>query len=278
MHAVAATDRSEQPATLESTMTNLADRLLTSASADPSALAIRLDDVTLSYADLAGASCRLAKHVTDRGLQPGHRVGVMLPNVPEFAIAYYGILLAGGVVVPINPLLKGREIAHYMGDSGAMILLTSQEAADQARTGTAELGTDLVVLEAPTAGAYDPATIVDRADNDTAVILYTSGTTGQAEGGRTHPRQSAPQRRHIRQRLAQTHPRRRPDGLPAAVPHVRADGWYELRHLQWRVSHADQPLRWRQGVARDRARPGERISRGAHDVLRAAQRPRPRPL
>jgi hypothetical protein len=71
VHAVAATDRSEQPATLESTMTNLAHRLLTSASADPSALAIRLDDVTLSYADLAGASCRLAKHVTDRGLQPG---------------------------------------------------------------------------------------------------------------------------------------------------------------------------------------------------------------
>ena len=163
-------------------MTNLAHRLLTSASADPSALAIRLDDVTLSYADLAGASCRLAKHVTGRGLQPGHRVGIMLPNVPEFAIAYYGILLAGGVVVPINPLLKGREIAHYMGDSGAMILLTSQEAADQARTGTAELGTDLVVLDAPTAGAYDPATIVDRADDDTAVILYTSGTTGKPKG------------------------------------------------------------------------------------------------
>jgi len=52
-------------------MTNLAHRLLASASADPSALAIRLDDVTLSYADLASASCRLAKRLTDRGLQPG---------------------------------------------------------------------------------------------------------------------------------------------------------------------------------------------------------------
>src|SRR4029078_9035431 len=68
------------PATPESTMTNLAHRLLASASADPSALGIRLDDVTLSYADLASASCRLAKRLTDRGLQPGDRVGVMLPN------------------------------------------------------------------------------------------------------------------------------------------------------------------------------------------------------
>ena len=163
-------------------MTNLAHRLLASASADPSARAIRLDDVTLSYAHLASASCRLAKRLTERGLQPGDRVGVMLPNVPEFAIAYYGILVAGGVVVPINPLLKGREIAHYIGDSGAMILLTSQEAVDQAKTGTGELGTDLIVLQTPPVGPYDPATVVDRADNDTAVILYTSGTTGKPKG------------------------------------------------------------------------------------------------
>jgi long-chain acyl-CoA synthetase len=66
-------------------MTNLAQRLLTSAAADPAAPAIRLDDETLSYAALAGASGRLARHLTDRGLVPGDRVGVMLPNVPEFA-------------------------------------------------------------------------------------------------------------------------------------------------------------------------------------------------
>jgi long-chain acyl-CoA synthetase len=169
-------------ATPENTMANLAHRLLTSASADLSAPAIRLDDVVLSYADLVSASCWLAKRLTDRGLQPGDRVGVMLPNVPEFAIAYYGTLLAGGVVVPINPLLRGREIAHYLGDSGAVILLTSPEGADQAESGTAELGTDLIVLQAPPAGPYDPAAIVDRADDDTAVILYTSGTTGKPKG------------------------------------------------------------------------------------------------
>jgi long-chain acyl-CoA synthetase len=163
-------------------MTNLAQRLLTSAAADPAAPAIRLDDETLSYADLAGASGRLARHLTDRGLVPGDRVGVMLPNVPEFAVAYYGILLAGGVVVPMNPLLKGREIAHYVGDSGAKILLATPEVADQAAAGTAELGTDLIMLEGVLAAADSPAEIVHRSDDDTAVILYTSGTTGKPKG------------------------------------------------------------------------------------------------
>ncbi len=55
----------------------------------------------------------------ERGLEPGDRVGVMLPNVPEFPIAYYGVLRAGGIVVPMNVLLKRREIAFYLDDSGA---------------------------------------------------------------------------------------------------------------------------------------------------------------
>ena len=52
-------------------------------------------------------------------MQQGDRVGVMLPNVPEFPVAYYGVLRAGGVVVPMNVLLKRREIAFYLEDSGA---------------------------------------------------------------------------------------------------------------------------------------------------------------
>ena len=54
----------------------------------------------------------------------------MLPNVPEFAIAYYGVLRAGGVVVPMNVLLKRREVAFYLGDSGAKLLLAWHEFAD----------------------------------------------------------------------------------------------------------------------------------------------------
>jgi long-chain acyl-CoA synthetase len=168
-------------------MTNLACRLLASAATDPSAAAIRLDAETLSYAALAEASCRLAGCLIDRGLVPGDRVGVMLANVPEFAVAYYGVLLAGGVVVPMNPLLKAREIAHYVGDSGAKVLLASADVAAHAAPGIADLGTDLIMVEPPAwegaGGRTDGSTrIVDRADDDTAVILYTSGTTGKPKG------------------------------------------------------------------------------------------------
>ena len=77
----------------------------------------------LTYAELDERSARLAALLVDRGLEPGDRVGVMLPNVPEFPIAYYGVLRAGGVVVPMNVLLKRREIAFYLEDSGSKLLL-----------------------------------------------------------------------------------------------------------------------------------------------------------
>ena len=63
-----------------------------------------------------------------RGLRPGDRVGVMLPNVPEFAMAYYGVLRMGGIVVPMNPLLKPREVEHYVADSGAALVLDDAAA------------------------------------------------------------------------------------------------------------------------------------------------------
>ena len=78
------------------------------ASARTSSATPRLDEL----------SARIATLLREKGLQPGDRVGVMLPNVPQFPIAYYGVLRAGGVVVPMNVLLKRREIAFYLEDSG----------------------------------------------------------------------------------------------------------------------------------------------------------------
>jgi long-chain acyl-CoA synthetase len=168
-------------------MTNLAQRLLASAAADPDADAIRLDTAVLSYAELADASGRIARLLTDYGLVPGDRVGIMLPNVAEFATAYYGTLLAGGVVVPINPLLMQAEIAHYLGNSGANILLAWHAAPGQPAQGAAEVGAALIVVDPATwpgiLAEVGPAIeVVDRADDDTAVILYTSGTTGKPKG------------------------------------------------------------------------------------------------
>ena len=102
---------------------NLAENLLRSAARYPDRPAVRLDDTVLTYADLADRSARVAGFLAVCGVRPGDRVAVMLPNVPEFAVVYYGILRAGGVVVPMNPLLKEREVAYYLDDSQATLIL-----------------------------------------------------------------------------------------------------------------------------------------------------------
>ena len=77
---------------------------------------------------------------------PGSRVAVMLPNVPEFAVVYYGVLRAGGVVVPMNPLLKAREVAYYLGDSGAPVILAWHTTADEVTAGAAPTGAEAVIV------------------------------------------------------------------------------------------------------------------------------------
>ena len=141
---------------------NLASNLTATAARDGKRTALALGDRELSYRELDAASAQVASMLRARGLVPGDRVGVMLPNVPEFAIAYYGVLRMGGVVVPMNPLLKPREVEHYVSDSGAMLVLGDVAALP----GDAER--DFAVA------GREPA--------DTAVILYTSGTTGKPKG------------------------------------------------------------------------------------------------
>ena len=97
---------------------NLASLLTESAERSPDAPAIRLGEVELSYAELDERSARLATLLRDEASGRATGSGVMLPNVPEFPVAYYGVLRAGGVVVPMNVLLKRREIAFYLEDSG----------------------------------------------------------------------------------------------------------------------------------------------------------------
>jgi len=168
-------------------MTNLAT-IVRDAGADHSGRpAVREGDHVLTYADLERAVSQLASFIRACGVRPGDRVAVMLPNVPAFPVIFYGALAAGAVVVPMNPLLKGREVAHYLGDSGARLIFAAQSAAGEAAKGAAEVGAQVVEVTDPgaaalTGGQQPLADWASRADDDDAVILYTSGTTGRPKG------------------------------------------------------------------------------------------------
>jgi long-chain acyl-CoA synthetase len=166
---------------------NLAENLCTSARGNREHTALKLDDEVLSYSALDDASARVASLLREHGVEPGDRVALMLPNVPQFAIVYYGVLRAGAVVLPMNILFKRREVAFLLGDSEAKLLAAWHGCAGEAELGAGETGAECLVV-APgefeqLLGSVDPfAEVVRREPSDTAVILYTSGTTGTPKG------------------------------------------------------------------------------------------------
>jgi long-chain acyl-CoA synthetase len=168
-------------------VTNLARNLTDTTRAHAGRVAVRVDNAAMTYRALDEASARVAGLLHERGLRPGDRIGLMLPNVAEVPVVYYGILRAGGVVVPMNPLLKEREVAYYLGDSGAGLIFVWHAFADQARGAAEQAGAELVVVDGIgfpelLASATPDFQVADRDDQDTAVILYTSGTTGHPKG------------------------------------------------------------------------------------------------
>jgi len=168
-------------------MSNLANMLTVAVDRNRAGVALRLDDRALTYELLDAATARVAGLLAGSGIRPGDRVGVMLPNVPHFPIVYYGILRIGAIVVPMNVLLKQREIAYYLGDSQASVLIAWEGFADEAEAGAARAGVGCRLVGPDELGRLmseesplDEVAAVDPAD--TAVILYTSGTTGTPKG------------------------------------------------------------------------------------------------
>ncbi|NLT05559.1 MAG: long-chain fatty acid--CoA ligase [Solirubrobacterales bacterium] len=166
---------------------NLSTILADAVEQAPDKVAFKLDDAELTYAALDEASARVAGMLAAAGVGAGDRVGIMLPNVPYFPVAYYGVLRLGAIVVPMNVLLTGREVRYYLEDPGASALIAWHGFEEAARTGAdgLDLATFVVApgeFERELAAAEPRREHAERADDDTAVILYTSGTTGSPKG------------------------------------------------------------------------------------------------
>ena len=169
-------------------MATLVSTLSTTTATYGDRPAIRMDDEVMTYRELSEAAARVAGAIRRHGLRPGDRVGLVLPNVPAFPELFFGSLLAGCVVVPMNPLLKASEIDFYLRDAGVTLVFVWEGASDAAERAAAPLGVRVVAVpasgvEPPRPDDVDgPLPPAPGADDDTVVILYTSGTTGTPKG------------------------------------------------------------------------------------------------
>ncbi len=168
-------------------MTNFAEKVPAAAAADPEHPAVKLDDIVMSYAVLDAATARAAGFLREKGVREGDRVGMQLPNVPYFPIVYFGALRLGAIVVPMNPLLKEKEVAYHLSDSGAQVMVGWHQFSEPATAGSEKAGAEAVIATPgefeQQVGAAEPFDeVADRADDDPAVIIYTSGTTGTPKG------------------------------------------------------------------------------------------------
>jgi long-chain acyl-CoA synthetase len=155
--------------------------------------AVVLGDLRLTYAQLWGHAKQYAAVLRENGIGPGDKVALLLPNTPHFPLAYFGTLALGGVAVPVHALLKAEEIQYVLEDSGAKALVCAAPLLGEGAKGAELAGVPvLAVMDGGDAtltridtlalSATPIDAIVQREPEDTAVILYTSGTTGTPKG------------------------------------------------------------------------------------------------
>ncbi|MFW6447911.1 MAG: long-chain-fatty-acid--CoA ligase [Halobacteriota archaeon] len=172
-------------------MSNLTEEVAAAVADHGAETAIAFRDERITYEQFWARAGQFAEALHERGLGEDDRVAIYLPNVPPFVTAFHGTLRAGGIVVPMNPQYKAREISHLLADSGAKVVVALADlvpyveaVADDTDVehvvtvgGEADIGVDFEAFLGD-----DRPPIVDRADDDVAVQPYTSGTTGQPKG------------------------------------------------------------------------------------------------
>lgn len=178
-------------------MLNLAAFLEDSATRLPTRDALVCGDTRLSYAEVDAAANRVANLLVNSGVRPGDRVALSCVNIPQFPVIYYGILKAGAVVVPMNVLLKGREIAYHLTDSAARAYFCFEGGpglplAEEGKAGFDQapgcthlfpIATDFDTFAGTVLAGQSPEfEALAVSATDTAIVLYTSGTTGTPKG------------------------------------------------------------------------------------------------
>ena len=167
---------------------NLPEAFAASVQLRPAKVALFWDEREFTYAQLQSQSLGVAQQLVDSfAVQPGDRVGLWLKNRPEFILAFFGILNAAAVVVPINNFLKPVEVSYILDDAGIDVLITDEElGAHSAALCTARPSLKILNIEETAASHSEivnrKSEIVNRAEGDLAVIIYTSGTTGRSKG------------------------------------------------------------------------------------------------
>ena len=181
---------------------NTASILAEAAAASPRKVALALPAagdsaessslLNISYGELASAAAEVQRYLGTLGVEPGDRVALSMPNVPLMPALYYGIAARGAICVPLNPLLSGAELEYHLEDSGAKVLFAfagtrlAQEAASTVPVKNGSVRCEIFEPSASPLAPFDgvdvplaPAVVKEQ---DPAVILYTSGTTGRPKG------------------------------------------------------------------------------------------------
>ncbi len=179
---------------------NLASILRTSAKKHPKRPALTIGDKTLDYGTLDAYARQFGGALLELGLRPGQHVALMLPNVPQFTIAYYAGQYVAMPIVPLNVLLTADEVHYHLDDSDAVVLLAWEGFYEAAHTAfqRSDGCKHLIIVKAdPTDLTSDPGVenftallaaaspvkgLAPTMPDDTAVVLYTSGTTGRPKG------------------------------------------------------------------------------------------------
>lgn len=172
---------------------NIAKNLEHAARLFGDAAALSFEGDILTYRELEEQSGRLAAALAHRGIAPGDRVALLLPNIPAFAIAYYAIQKIGAIAVSIHSRSTAAEVRFLLEDCAARLVFVSAETRPAVPADAGVPLAEVVVCEGPSAGddlalpvllgeSHAPRRAVERQRDDPAVILYTSGTTGTPKG------------------------------------------------------------------------------------------------